>query len=77
MSNEKHILTNFVFVFTALEPAVNLNINGGNSADRNSSVMYGSGLRTQTSPPPAPAISVVTFRWDDDKIKHNKGEPDR
>uniref|UniRef100_W8BEM1 Phospholipid-transporting ATPase n=1 Tax=Ceratitis capitata TaxID=7213 RepID=W8BEM1_CERCA len=61
---------------TPLEPAVNLNINGGNSADRNSSVMYGSGLRTQTSPPPAPAISVVTFRWDDDKIKHNKGEPD-
>ncbi|XP_012160650.1 probable phospholipid-transporting ATPase IM isoform X3 [Ceratitis capitata] len=61
---------------TPLEPAVNLNINGGNSADRNSSFMYGSGLRTQTSPPPAPAISVVTFRWDDDKIKHNKGEPD-
>ncbi|XP_011191048.2 phospholipid-transporting ATPase ID isoform X4 [Zeugodacus cucurbitae] len=63
---------------TPLEPTVNLNLNlnGANSADRNSSVMYGTGLRTRTSPPPAPAISVVTFRWDDDKIKHNKGEPD-
>ncbi|XP_053948295.1 probable phospholipid-transporting ATPase IM isoform X3 [Anastrepha ludens] len=64
---------------TQLEPNVNLNLNlnGANSADRNStSVMYGTGFRTQTSPPPAPAISVVTFRWDDDKIKHNKGEPD-
>uniref|UniRef100_A0A0K8UGN6 Phospholipid-transporting ATPase n=1 Tax=Bactrocera latifrons TaxID=174628 RepID=A0A0K8UGN6_BACLA len=64
---------------TPLEPTVNLNLNlnGANSTDRNSSVMYGTGLRTRTSPPPAPAISVVTFRWDDDKIKHNKGEPDR
>ncbi|XP_014102371.2 phospholipid-transporting ATPase ID isoform X2 [Bactrocera oleae] len=63
---------------TPLEPTVNLNLNlnGADSADRNSSVMYGTGLRTRTSPPPAPAISVVTFRWDDDKIKHNKGEPD-
>ncbi|XP_050331653.1 phospholipid-transporting ATPase ID isoform X6 [Bactrocera neohumeralis] len=63
---------------TPLEPTVNLNLNlnGANSADRNSTVMYGTGLRTRTSPPPAPAISVVTFRWDDDKIKHNKGEPD-
>ncbi|XP_039961367.1 phospholipid-transporting ATPase ID isoform X6 [Bactrocera tryoni] len=60
---------------TPLEPTVNLNLNL-NGADRNSTVMYGTGLRTRTSPPPAPAISVVTFRWDDDKIKHNKGEPD-
>jgi len=28
------------------------------------------------TPPPPPAISVVTFRWDD-KIKDNKGGPDR
>ncbi|XP_036318105.1 phospholipid-transporting ATPase ID isoform X3 [Rhagoletis pomonella] len=64
---------------TPLEPNVNLNLNlnGSNNADRNStSVTYGTGFRTQATPPPAPAISVVTFRWDDDKIKHNKGEPD-
>ncbi|XP_067642214.1 phospholipid-transporting ATPase ID isoform X3 [Eurosta solidaginis] len=64
---------------TPLEPNVNLNLNlnGTNSAEHNNmSVMYGTGFRTQVSPPPAPAISVVTFRWDDDKIKHNKGEPD-
>lgn len=70
---------NFTYLFAALEPTVNLNLNlnGANNADRNLSVMYGTGLRTRTLPPPAPAISVVTFRWDDDKIKHNKGEPDR
>ncbi|XP_012160647.1 phospholipid-transporting ATPase ID isoform X2 [Ceratitis capitata] len=61
---------------TPLEPAVNLNINGGNSADRNSSFMYGSGLRTQTSPPPAPAISVVTFSAECNELYDNleKGE---
>uniref|UniRef100_A0A034V3Z4 Phospholipid-transporting ATPase n=1 Tax=Bactrocera dorsalis TaxID=27457 RepID=A0A034V3Z4_BACDO len=63
---------------TPLEPTVNLNLNlnGANSADRNSSVMYGTGLRTRTSPPPAPAISVVTFSAECNELYDNieKGE---
>nr|XP_036221237.1 phospholipid-transporting ATPase ID isoform X7 [Bactrocera oleae] len=63
---------------TPLEPTVNLNLNlnGADSADRNSSVMYGTGLRTRTSPPPAPAISVVTFSAECNELYDNieKGE---
>ncbi|XP_046801568.1 phospholipid-transporting ATPase ID isoform X4 [Lucilia cuprina] len=56
---------------TPLEPAVNLN--GSHLNDRSPSSLK----ITQVSPPPPPAISVVTFRWDDDvNNMRKKGEPD-
>ncbi|XP_037937825.1 phospholipid-transporting ATPase ID-like [Teleopsis dalmanni] len=60
---------------TPLEPAVNLNLNGAHTARRSPSSPL-SPFRAQISPPPAPAISVVTFRWDEENIKENRGEPD-
>ncbi|KAM7346678.1 ATPase phospholipid transporting 8B isoform 3-T3 [Cochliomyia hominivorax] len=55
---------------TPVEPAVNLN--GSHLNDRSPSSLK----ITQVSPPP-PAISVVTFRWDDDVNNlRKKGEPD-
>ncbi|XP_067642213.1 phospholipid-transporting ATPase ID isoform X2 [Eurosta solidaginis] len=59
---------------TPLEPNVNLNLNlnGTNSAEHNNmSVMYGTGFRTQVSPPPAPAISVVTFSAECNELYDN------
>lgn len=49
---------------------MNLNLNGAAAKlkDNNSNV-------PQIDPPPAPAISVVTFRWD--TVKTNRGELDR
>ncbi|XP_065363251.1 probable phospholipid-transporting ATPase IM isoform X3 [Calliphora vicina] len=56
---------------TPLEPSVNLN--GSHLNDRSASSLK----ITQVSPPPPPAISVVTFRWDDDvNNMRKKGEPD-
>lgn len=61
----------YELLFTAIEPAVNLN--GSHLSDRSPSSLK----ITQVSPPP-PAISVVTFRWDDDvNNMRKKGEPDR
>lgn len=52
------------------DPVVTLNLNGAAAQlkDNNSNV-------PQTDIPPAPAISVVTFRWD--TVKTSRGEPDR
>lgn len=67
---------NYHFHFSSPAPiingdsVVNLNLNGAASQlkDNNSNV-------PQLEVPPAPAISVVTFRWD--TVKMNRGEPDR
>ncbi|XP_075154289.1 ATPase phospholipid transporting 8B isoform X3 [Haematobia irritans] len=56
-----------------LNSSISLNLNGAhNSHDNNMTSLK----MSQTSPLPPPAISVVTFRWDDDINKRNKGEPD-
>uniref|UniRef100_A0A1I8PSV1 Phospholipid-transporting ATPase n=1 Tax=Stomoxys calcitrans TaxID=35570 RepID=A0A1I8PSV1_STOCA len=56
-----------------LNSSISLNLNGAHNQEANMTAVK----MSQISPPPPPAISVVTFRWDDEDInKRNKGEPD-